>query len=122
MTTVVTQALNKVLADLTLNRGRLAEANTGLQQQMDVNKTQLDHFDLVIASINTVVADEAKLEALTATMADLGVTLPAVEVAPVSQPAAGGAGTPVAAPASEVGAVGNDANGSPVADDLSVVG
>lgn len=122
MTTVVTQALNKVLADLTLNRGRLAEANTGLQQQMDVNKTQLDHFDLVIASINTVVADEAKLEALTATMADLGVTLPAVEVAPVSQPAAGSTGTPVATPASEVGAVGNDANGSPVANDLSVVG
>lgn len=122
MTTVVTQALNKVLADLTLNRGRLAEANTGLQQQMDVNKTQLDHFDLVIASINTVVADEAKLEALTATMADLGVTLPAVEVAPVSQPAAGSAGTPVATPASEASAVGNDANGSPVANDLSAVG
>lgn len=122
MTTVVTQALNKVLADLTLNRGRLAEANTGLQQQMDVNKTQLDHFDLVIASINTVVADEAKLEALTATMADLGVTLPAVEVAPVSQPAAGSTGTPVATPAAEASAVGNDANGSPVANDLSAVG
>lgn len=121
MTTVVTQALAKVLSDLTLNRGRLAEANTGLLQQLDVNKSQLDHFDLVIASINTVMADEAKLESLATQMADVGIVLPSVEVAPVSQPAAGSAGTPVAAPAAEVGTVGNDANGSPVTDHAGAV-
>lgn len=99
MTTVVTQALAKVRADLALNRNRLAEANDGLKQQLEVGVSQLDHFDLVLATVDTVLADEAKLETLLATLTAQGVTLPAVEAPPVSQPAAGAADTPVAAPA-----------------------
>lgn len=99
MTTVVVQALTKVKADLTLNRNRLSEANEGLKQQLEVGKSQLDHFDLVIAAMDAVLTDEAKLEELLATVASQGISLPAVEAPPVSQPVAGGSDPVTTAPA-----------------------
>lgn len=99
MTTVVTQALNKVLSDLNMNRQRLSEANDGLKQQLEVNQTQLSHFDLIIATLTATMADEAKLEELLTTVAAQGIALPAVEAPPVSQPAAGGTDPTAPAPA-----------------------
>lgn len=122
MTTIVKQALDKVQADLTLNRTRLSDANTQLQQQMDVNTTQLAHFDLVIASMALVLADEAKLEELLATVAAQGIVLPEVETPPVSQPVAGSTDTPVAAPAATDSATGDSQVGIAVANDPVAAG
>lgn len=117
MTTVVTQALNKVLDDLTLNRNRLSDANDGLKQQLEVGATQLAHFDLVIAAIKTVQADEDKLEQLLTTVSALGIVLPVVEAPPVSQPAAGSTDTSAATPAAEDSANGAGQDGIAVAND-----
>lgn len=49
--------LEKVLGDLLGNRARLAEQITVNQQQLDINQSQLEHFDTLIATTRVALGD-----------------------------------------------------------------
>lgn len=132
MTTLIKIALNKVFTDLVTNRSRLAEQQASLKQQMEVNVSQLAHFDVLLASLNIVLADEEHLESVADTIGDVALGL---EVAPeppqavaqgtVDAPAPlTAAGSDAVAPAATPADVsaGTDGNGSPVPVDAVAAG
>lgn len=49
--------LEKILGDLTSNRARLVEQMNVTKQQLEVNESQLEHFDTLIATTRTVLGD-----------------------------------------------------------------
>lgn len=55
------QHLEKVLSDLVGNRARLVEQIGINQQQLDINTSQLEHFDTLIASTRVALGDSSIL-------------------------------------------------------------
>lgn len=54
----VKEKLTKVLNDLLGNRKNLVGQIDAQKQQLEVNQSQLEHFDVVIASIKVQLSDE----------------------------------------------------------------
>lgn len=105
------QKLTKVLNDLIANRKNLVGQMDAQKQQREVNESQLDHFDTVIATLKVALNDQSgvaitaiELEALTPTLLE--------EIAPPLDVA--GDAPAVAGQASAEVVEGTDANGSPV--------
>lgn len=125
MTTLIKSALTKVVGDLTTNRKNLASQQESLLLQVDNNIAQLAHFDVLIASVNIVLADEEHLEAVAATIGDVVLNLPQAQEdpapAPAPLPAAGSDAVAPAATPADVSA-GTDGNGSPVPVDSAAAG
>lgn len=49
--------LNKILGDLKGNRARLAEQIAATKLQLEVNETQITHFDSIIAATRHALSD-----------------------------------------------------------------
>lgn len=103
--------LTKVLNDLLGNRKNLVGQIDAQTQQLEVNQSQLEHFDVVIASIKKDLADESG-KAVTE-IEDLLLHPSLLDVPPAPLAAAGDAGD-VAGQAPAESDSGTDANGSPV--------
>lgn len=125
MTTIIKEQLTKVVNDLIANRGRLADAQSGLQLQIDQNTLQLAHFDTLIAAVKVVITDEDNLESTAAGITDVNLNLP-IDTAPPAggdsplPPAGGDTQSPAPAPAD--GSTGTDGNGSPVTGNTVAAG
>lgn len=53
--------LEKVLGDLVSNRGRLVEQINAQRLQLEVNETQIEHFDTLIATVRNTLGDAAAI-------------------------------------------------------------
>lgn len=67
MSTVVIESLEKCLRDLSANRAQLAGQIEANQLKMEVDKAQLEAFDVIIATTQVALGDSnmiAQIEAL----------------------------------------------------------
>lgn len=99
---LVVEHLEKVLGDLVANRGRLAEQIKVNMQQHEVNLSQLEHFDTLIASVRHNLGDGAVIQKIEELRNAVEPESP--------QPPLGGAGAGDTESAAPAGA--NDPNGA----------
>lgn len=95
------ESLEKCLSDLVANRGRLSEQISSQELQLDVNRSQLAHFDVLIASVRSTLGDAnaiAKVDELLVA----GTLQEKSASDPLTDAGAGAESAP--APAAEVGA------------------
>jgi hypothetical protein len=114
MTVNVKEHLTKIINDVVANRANLANQVEAQKQQLDVNQSQLEYFDTIIAGMKVQLADQTDetVQKILAVRSAPGLTdKVGVEVPPL---AAAGAADAVAGAAANEGVPGTDANGSPV--------
>lgn len=94
------ESLEKCLSDLVANRGRLDEQIKSQELQLDVNRSQLSHFDVLIASVRSTLGDASAIAKVDELLV-AGVLQEEPASDPLANAGAGAQNTP--APAAEVG-------------------